>query len=282
MTFDEIDTDTLQYPRNEQVHDFIDSHMSHCRTAREQVAAVCYHFRDTDTPLSLRDMSLVFGLCKSRIHAMLQQWDKYQGRSGPAGRPPLLSDGEWQELETFVLDRYESGDAPTVIDITTYLDESLGFALSPDSVGAMIRNSGRFRTVLGQRTDSARVHCDPSAIDSWFQRLQEVAAVGIPSSFVTNVDEIGFDGNELERDVYCIVPLSHVGQKVMISNEFRANRATMICGVACDGSALKPLMVVSRQTLDIELRKLGYTDDKILFAQSQTGFITKRIFLRFS
>ena len=127
--------------------------------------------------------------------------------------------------------------------------------------------------------ESGRVQCDPGLIDQYFKKLSQVLGTGvIRSDFVVNVDEVGFDGSELDPDTKCVVPMSHVGDDIPISNEFLAKRAPMIVGIAMGGQALKPMMIIKRQSLDAELRMLGYTHDKIHFSRSPTGYINKKLF----
>ena len=52
----------------------------------------------------------------------------------------------------------------------------------------------------------------------------------------------------------------------------------MIAAIAADGDALQPMIVIHRQTVDEELRVLGYTNSALILAHSPTGYVNTKIF----
>ncbi|KAH0795722.1 DDE superfamily endonuclease containing protein [Histomonas meleagridis] len=126
--------------------------------------------------------------------------------------------------------------------------------------------------------EADRVHCDESQIDEWFKQFHETFEFPIPASFVVNVDEVGFGGRELDRDVSCVVPMEYVGNEIPIEQDVNVDHHTMIAAIVADGSVIKPLIVIQRETVDLELLQLGYTTDKITYSKSDTGYINARIF----
>ena len=54
----------------------------------------------------------------------------------------------------------------------------------------------------------------------------------------------------------------------------------MVAAICADGDALNPLIVIHRQTVDQELRTLGYTNANLTLAHSSTGYVNAKIFQR--
>jgi hypothetical protein len=48
--------------------------------------------------------------------------------------------------------------------------------------------------------------------------------------------------------------------------------------VAADGSSLKPFVILPRETVDEEIYRAGYTEEKVVFHHHIHALMTKRIF----
>jgi len=59
-------------------------------------------------------------------------------------------------------------------------------------------------------------------------------------------------------------------------------RATLLGGICADGHALKPLLILQRETMEAELLNSGYTKDKVQWGRSSTGFMNTGLFLQWA
>ena len=278
LPLEQINTWDLAPPKSTVAQHFVFMILGDCVSMREQIAKSYKFFRDKPVKLSLEDVGTMFGLTSTRIANVIEKWEKYQNECGPSGRPRLLDDNEWVQLSAFINKSYEDKAPVTISVITQFIADNFEKYMSDESVRHMLTYSGVFKTVMGIRTDAGRVECSTDAIDSWFAHMSQVLKASARAEFVVNVDETGFGGSEMDNNISCVVPVGHTGNTVLISNELKTKRATMVVTIAADGTALKPLMVVRRQSLDAELRELGYTHSKIHFSRSATGYITKKLF----
>jgi len=52
----------------------------------------------------------------------------------------------------------------------------------------------------------------------------------------------------------------------------------LLGAISCDGSRLKPLIIISRKTYESELILNGYTEDQVLIKFQEKGLITSHLF----
>ena len=279
FTLEEMDVEYLPVSKRDIAYEYIQTELCRCQCAREQVGRMYLDFEDSLTPFSRREMSLLFGRCKAAIWNLISKWRTSEDCVSQCGRPKLLTDQQWKKLALHVQLRLDEDDPPTVADLREYIADEFDRHLTCEQVGNMLHYSSHFKSVMAYRMEPGRVHCSAEAIDGWFATMIQAMAFEVPAAFIADVDEVGFGGSKMDKNVHCIVPASYVGQKVGSANEFTIGRSTRIACITADGGTMKPMMVVQRETVDRELRVLGYTDDKICFDHSQTGYITGRIFL---
>ena len=94
FTLEDIDVTCLPSPKNEIIYEYVQTELSRCHSAREQIARLYENFQYSTTPLSMREMSLIFGRCKSSIWTTIDKWRKNQDTIPLCHRPSLLSDTE--------------------------------------------------------------------------------------------------------------------------------------------------------------------------------------------
>ena len=98
----------------------------------------------------------------------------------------------------------------------------------------------------------------------------------MPSSLILNLDESGFQRYADATHNRVIVKKGTKQAVYPVSRSER--RATFLSCIAAAGNRLKPLVIVPRKTLDSELLIHGYSSDIVVFAHSETGYITSSIF----
>jgi hypothetical protein len=99
-----------------------------------------------------------------------------------------------------------------------------------------------------------------------------------PEVCVINVDETGCADFVDARNEDIIVPVSSEGDKIPIPIDRTIECTSLIAGIAADGMALKPIMIVSRKTIDREARLWGYGSKNVLFVHQENDSISTPIF----
>jgi hypothetical protein len=100
----------------------------------------------------------------------------------------------------------------------------------------------------------------------------------VPREFIFNVDETGCDEFVDSKNVPVLVPTAHKGDHVDIPINRQSKRATLTACIAADGSALKPFVILPRETIDEDIYRAGYTPDKVVFYHHMHAFMTKKLF----
>ena len=105
---------------------------------------------------------------------------------------------------------------------------------------------------------------------------------GISPEFIINIDETGFQEWADAHKLQCIVPISHLKNTVKMPKERSTKRATMLAGICADGTTVRSMIVITRDTIEKELLDLGYTPEKVLYGKSETGFMNQTLFLQWA
>ena len=251
---------------------------------REQVHLVHRWSQDSECgPLSLRQLAEFFEVGKSTIQHHLSKPYEQGTADSPCknGRPSLLDEEQAFALNRFIQEKYDLRMPVTYQQCTKFLHDQFRLSVNVASLRAFLQREGTFKTVIGTPMEDSRNFCSEEEINEYLSNLEHVLSIAkIPSAFVVNIDEAGFaefvDAQRSTRIVPTNYPLKSIPVPVTRSEK----RATLLAGLCADGSALKPLVIVQRDTLEQEFLLRGYTDDKILYAKSDKGYMTKKLFLR--
>ena len=100
----------------------------------------------------------------------------------------------------------------------------------------------------------------------------------VPAAFIVNIDEAWFSKFADSRTTRHIVPTSYPLEKIPVPVSRAEKRATLLSGICADGSALRPLIIVPRDTMERQLLLRGYTTDKIMYATSEKGYMKGELF----
>jgi hypothetical protein len=122
-----------------------------------------------------------------------------------------------------------------------------------------------------------RVQISLPMLIHWYGQLEE-ALRNIPRYFIFNMDETGVDDWVDSHDVLVAIPREFRNSETSIPIARRSKRATLTGCIGADGSALKPLLIMSTGSIIEDVEEAGFTADKVLFIYQNHGFMTKLIF----
>ena len=251
---------------------------------REQVHLV-HRWGQENLPegLSLRALGEFFQLAKSTVHHHLQKPVDAGSSLSPCrnGRPSILSDDQLQALGRFIEMRFDGRYPASFEDCRDFLQDEFGVTVNIKSLRSLIHNTSLFKAVDGEPMEDSRVLSRPEEIDEYLAELEETIRVArVPAAFIVNIDEAGFSEFADSRTTRRIVPTTYPLEKIPVPVSRAEKRATLLAGICADGSALKPLIIVPRDTMERELLLRGYTTDKIMYATSEKGYMTSELFTR--
>ena len=271
---------------NARLHEFFVRVMEHrdfqsATSERHQVHLVREWAKTYPERISLREIGDFFGLVKSTIQYHLSRpGDLLDGWSAaPLGRPALLNQIQEDMTLRFVQQRFKSRDPASYEDIRTYLKDRFQLIVDLKSLRAYIGRLSDVKTVVGKPMEDSRIFARSSEIDAYLADIQEVLSVAkIPAPFVVNIDEAGFEAYADRSPSTRIVPTSYQLNEINVPISRREKRATLLAGICADGSTVRPMVVLQRNTIDTELCVHGYTPDKIHYCYAGKGFIKTRLF----
>ena len=260
-----------------ETHDF-----QAAQSEREQVH-LCANWAKNNYPgeVSLEDIASFFSIAKSTVaYHLSRPYDIADGcKTGKVGRPRLLDDEQVTAPLELVARRFEEKVPCTYEDIVDYFQEEFSVLLNVGSLRNFVARLGCLKTVTGVPMEDTRIFSSPSEIDHYFDRLREVIdTASIPAAFVMNVDESGFNEFVDCRQTIRVVPTNYEFNSVPVPVTRSEKRATLIAGICADGHALKPMVVLQRDTVEQELLLRGYTNDRVFLTRSEKGFVTTSLF----
>ena len=252
------------------------------RSEREQVHLCARWSEACESRPSMRQLAEFFQISKSTVAYHLgRPFDVFEGCSASrVGRPGLLSGEQMTELEHFVRHRFDLRLPVSYEDVRDFLQSRWGLVMNIGSLRQIVARYEALKTVDGKPLEDSRLFSSQEQIDAYFHELEEVVQIGnIPAAFVCNVDESGFDQFVDARRSTGIVPTTYALNSVPVPVTRAEKRATMIGAICADGTALRPMIILQRETVEMELLLRGYTTEKVYLARSDTGFVNSKLFL---
>ena len=241
------------------------------RTFREQ----CKFFLEAAPDVSPNQVAKLFDV---DAHCVRDQYSKLRQPPGPTGRPAILNSDQAAAVLAFLHERAQSPDPATVNDCLNFISESLHVDMIPDTLRKWVNRSTAFCTIEGKPMEQQRMEVTGEQISLYFQTLRD-ALEGVPASLVFNLDESGFQRYADAQNQVIIVEKAR--QCHFFGVPRAEKRATFLATVCADGGTVKPLVILPRATIESELLLAGYTQDRVVLAHSETGFVTTEIFIRY-
>lgn len=257
---------------------------SRATSEREQVIYTLQFCRDAGVNISQYELASFFGIERFTIQYHIKQGIDEIDPSIclRIGRPPILNEDEKRILIEHINYLYLNKYPATYQQIYEFCSDKFKKEIKLDTIRHIISNCNEVKVVTGIPMENDRALCDESKIDQYFSELEEALCFGIPPEFIVNIDETGFQEFVDSTNLQCIVPLMHNGSTVMLPRSRTTKRATLLAGICADGSTIKPLMVLIRDTIEQELLNNGYTPNVVMYGRSDTGFINSNLFIRWA
>lgn len=252
------------------------------KSEREQVHYCAKWRENVAVKVSHQDLADFFQVNKSTItYHLSRPFDVWSGcTAGTIGRPPLFSAEQRQEILDFVECRFRMRMPASYEDLRDFTEEKWGIVPQVGTLRSIIAEWDAVKTVDGEPMEDSRLYSSREEIENYFEEIGElVRGAAIPAAFVVNVDESGFDQFVDARQTRRIVPARYEQNRIPVGVTRAEKRATLIAAICADGTALRPMIVLQRETIEKELLLRGYTPDKVRLCRSETGFVNSTLFL---
>ena len=253
---------------------------------REQVHLLAHWAKEQScTLITLQDIADFFGVGKGSIAWHLTKPFHCGHPCEPlaGGRPKIIPDDVFEELVRHIQRAFELRVPLTYEDIRDHLSTEFEITIHIDTLRKFLNRSPLLKIVRGLPMEDNRLFSSPEAIERYFEDLKEIVELGeIPSAFIINLDEAGFDSFVDARRIKRVVPASFGPAEIATPVSRQEKRATLLAAICADGYCLRPMIILQRDTVERELFDLGYTDQFVLYGRSDTGFMNSSLFLQWA
>ena len=247
-------------------------------TYREQVGVLCKLLRDDlqPSPLSYEKIGHLFTPSRSPS-TIREQEIKYKEGVKQNGRPPLLTPDEEALLKDLIYQYIENDGYPTYEDISDIIIETFGKYLAIGSIRSFLKRMPDFKSAIATPLEETRYLCPYTDIEQYYDDLAKLLE-SVPIGWLYNLDETGQQDFVDARQVHVLIPSdTKSGTRIRYAVDRNGKRCTALVCISSDGKFLKPLFVLPRKTVDIDIFDEIDPDD-VLFEESPTGFINTEIF----
>jgi hypothetical protein len=153
----------------------------------------------------------------------------------------------------------------------------MGQIVAADTLRHYIHRLPEFKVIDGVPFEADRLESDPEAIDDYFNSLQHIL-IDFPAAMVVNLDETGHCEWVDSRIEKVIVPVEFPDGRIPVPVNRHSTRSTLLGAITADGGRLKPLVIISRETVETERYENGLTPDRVMYAKQENAFITQELF----
>jgi transposase len=193
------------------------------------------------------------------------------------GRPSALTAEQMEFVKMTIYSGFGRREPVTYPEIMNQLELEYGVSVLPDTLRHVIHRMPWCKTIEGVPQEAPRVFCDEADIDGYYEYLERTLDV-VPSAVIYNVDETGFDAWVGASRLRVVVPVDLEESAIPIPVTRKDKRASCIACNVANGCALKPVIVIPRKTIEIDLYECGFTPDTCHVVFQEHGFLTGELF----
>jgi hypothetical protein len=244
---------------------------------REQYHTLASHLRSDPVHPEFTFGEIAHILGVNNGESIRRQLQKSFRSPNPERRLPLISPEARTYMGNLIFSQNQKRNPVSLYEIGETLREKFSILIPIDTLAKYLRRDKVFTTAVGVPMEQKRLNISHMELLKWYSNLNATILV-IPRYFIFNMDETGLDDWVDAHDYLVAVPRQGEGQETNIPVERRCKRATLTACIAADGSALKPLVILSAASIIEEILESGYTEDKVIFIYQNHGFMTKRLF----
>ena len=243
----------------------------------ESSKQICSKLDRRDIQLTNIDIGKLFCVPANTISYHLKKArDDNNGETKRNGRPFILTEEQINDIDSWVSSFEEPLKAS---NFEKYVETKFGIKLDSRQLATIYKKIG-CELVDAVPIEENRYYCQDDKIDMHFEELQAFTiANDIPSSFVFNLDEEGHEEfSDAKKEKIVIKKGKRDKKKLFYPVSRKQDHATFLACIAADGTYLQPMLVAQRSTIEIALTCHNLGPDRIKLVNSETGFITAKLF----
>ena len=194
------------------------------------------------------------------------------------GRKSKLSDNDFEEIKRWIAEATVNKKPLTLGDIVARLRETNRIT-TKDALRKAFKRRKQFKVIEASPVNASRLRIDDEKVQQ-FHATAEALLHDVPAAFVFNMDETYINEYANAKKKKVVVDMNFPGETTEYPVEQNTNSSTLVACIAADGTGIPPLLVVKHRTIREVIEEMCWTEEKVTFTHSQTGFITSDIFMR--
>jgi hypothetical protein len=205
------------------------------------------HF--TTNLLSYRDLA---GAISCKVGSVEFHISRLDSPIRPNGRPRVLIPEAHPWINKVVNERVRRHKPVSVPYLSEPIQLLFGVNLSLNTLSHIVRQIPGVKVIDRIPVEKACAFGDSGAIDAYYSKVANQTK-GVPRGFIVNMDEIGFADFVDARPERVIVLANYLHTSAPIPVDRSITRSTKVAGIAPDGRALKPLVIIPCVTIEREI-----------------------------
>ena len=194
------------------------------------------------------------------------------------GRRSKLTDDEYAQIVDWVKEAAQASRPMTMGDVVGKVFRVFNKRVTKDSLRKGLKKRRMVKSIEALPMQACRLNLDHQDVLN-FMAETERRLVNIPAAFLYNMDETGINeyANAVRKQV--VVHSGFPGSQTRYPVPRDTSHATLVACIAADGTAIRPLVIVKHRTVRLTLMLMCWTDDKVRFRHSVSGYITHDLFI---
>ena len=241
----------------------------------EQVGFLCENLRTETMQVKYRQIGDVFGISRQKARKLHMKFKRGVGRDG---RPPCLTQEEFNILEKEIKRMHSLSIYPTINQITKFIYTTFNKYIYVDTIRHMIsiKFSDMFKSCVGIALEDKRFKVSIQDIENNLNTLQKEIQ-DVPIDFIFDLDEMGTSEYEDSRQQIVIVPASYQYKTAPYSITRAEKHSTCLACINPSGIVCRPQYAVQRTSYDSEL--LNYLNpDEVQIVHTESGYVNAESF----
>ena len=197
---------------------------------------------------------------------------------GFMGKPSTLSDQDFADIAGWVREAALDSNPVTLNDIVAKINVIKHKTVSVDALRMALKRRKTVKFITARPVEACRLRLDEQKIQRFLDETETVLR-DVPPAFIFNMDETGIDEKADAKNKRALVHNDFRGRQTQSPITRNREHATVVACIAADGTAVKPLVVVTHRTTRDTLRLKCWGDDKVCFRNSERGYVNHELFM---
>ena len=194
------------------------------------------------------------------------------------GRPSSLSDKDFDDILGWVRQAALDAKPMTLSQIVDTLARLNHKHVSVDALRMALKRRKSVKFITAIPIQACRLRLDDASVQRFLARTEALIR-NIPAAFMFNMDETGINPLANAKKQRVVVHRGFPGRQTRYPVERNMAHSTVAACIAADGTAIKPLVVVTHRTTREAVRLNCWGEDKVWLRHTESGYLTHELFM---